>query len=948
MTDLLRLLIVEDSDNDAQLIVREIQRNGYKVTFERVETAAAMQAALTRQTWDLIICDYSLPVFDAPHALEVVKASGKDLPFIILSGTIGEDTAVSALKAGAHDFMIKTNMTRLGPAIQRELQEAEVRRERRQAQEALRESERRYRSLFEDSPISIWEEDFSLVKRRIDELRQQGIIDFKAYFESHPEVVMECASLIKVVDVNKVSINLYEAKSKDDLLNNLGKVLNPEKVGSFRDELINITEGKTDFQWEGENHTLAGKSLYVHLQWSVIPEHKDTLSRVIVSIIDITENKRNMLALHEAEARNRTLIEQLPMIVYVNSPDDIRHTTFVSPQIEKVLGYTPEAWVADPTFWQKVLHPEDRQRVLERIEQVNQTGEPFDMEFRMFTSDGHIVWLRDQAIPITDPEGRHLYWQGLMIDVTEPKQRERELEAIAKITTALREARTVNEILPRLLDEALSLIETDSGSIWLQDPNTAELNLTIHRGEEVGSASLYSEIQNIPNLVAARREAIISREFRNDTHIPEESRKRIPQGIGGVCLPLLASNTIIGTLFIIVNLPREITAGELRVLNALEEIGASAIHRANLYEQTVNQLDRLAALRSIDIAISSSFDLKMTLNVVLDKVTRELNVDAADILLLKPESYTLEYGAGLGFWTRAIESTSLTVGEGFAGKAALGRKIVYLGDLSADPKLVKRSHLVEDEKFVSYYGVPLVAKGKVKGVLEVFSRTKVIRDEEWQQFLEAVAGQTAIAIDSSSLFLDLQRSNLELGLAYDATIEGWSHALDLRDKETEGHTLRVTEMTLKLAQAFGVTDAELVHIRRGSLLHDIGKMGVPDRILLKPDKLTDDEWVSMRKHPEFAYNMLMPITYLRPALDIPYCHHEKWDGTGYPRGLKDEQIPQAARIFAVVDVWDALRSDRPYRPGWKMEDVIKYIREQSGIHFDPRVVDVFLEQVVNT
>ena len=180
-------------------------------------------------------------------------------------------------------------------------------------------------------------------------------------------------------------------------------------------------------------------------------------------------------------------------------------------------------------------------------------------------------------------------------------------------------------------------------------------------------------------------------------------------------------------------------------------------------------------------------------------------------------------------------------------------------------------------------------------MLEIFSRTVVNRDEEWQQFLDAVAGQTAIAIDSSSLFQDLQRSNLELALAYDATIEGWSHALDLRDKETEGHTLRVTEMTLKLAQAMDFSEEELVHVRRGCLLHDIGKMGVPDRILLKPDKLTEDEWVSMRRHPEFAYQMLMPITYLRSALDIPYCHHEKWDGTGYPRGLKGEQIPLAAR-----------------------------------------------------
>ena len=197
-------------------------------------------------------------------------------------------------------------------------------------------------------------------------------------------------------------------------------------------------------------------------------------------------------------------------------------------------------------------------------------------------------------------------------------------------------------------------------------------------------------------------------------------------------------------------------------------------------------------------------------------------------------------------------------------------------------------------------------------------------------------------MDNTSLFEGLQRSNVELTLAYDATIEGWSRALDLRDKETEGHTQRVTELTLRLARAMRIAEPELALIRRGALLHDIGKMGVPDSILLKPGPLTDEEWAVMRQHPAHAYNMLAPIGFLRSALSIPHCHHEKWDGTGYPRGLKGEAIPLAARIFAVADVWDALRSDRPYRPGWPPEKVREHIRAESRTHFDPLVVDVFL------
>jgi putative two-component system response regulator len=193
----------------------------------------------------------------------------------------------------------------------------------------------------------------------------------------------------------------------------------------------------------------------------------------------------------------------------------------------------------------------------------------------------------------------------------------------------------------------------------------------------------------------------------------------------------------------------------------------------------------------------------------------------------------------------------------------------------------------------------------------------------------------------------IEETHVQLLSAYDATIEGWSRALDLRDKETEGHTQRVTILTEKLAKLAGIGDDDLVNIRRGSLLHDIGKLGVPDSILHKPDKLTDEEWGIMRQHPRYAYNMIEPIEYLRPALDIPYCHHEKWDGSGYPRGLKGEEIPLAARIFAIVDVWDAVTSDRPYRQAWDNQKALEYIGEQRGKHFDPYVVELFHKMMDN-
>ncbi len=342
------------------------------------------------------------------------------------------------------------------------------------------------------------------------------------------------------------------------------------------------------------------------------------------------------------------------------------------------------------------------------------------------------------------------------------------------------------------------------------------------------------------------------------------------------------------------------------------------------------------------IAITSSLDLRVTFGVFLDRAIALLRVDAAALLLMDAHTQRLEFAAGRGFRTDALQHTHLRLGEGYAGRAAFERRVISVPNLAEAPGGFPRTPLLAEEAFVAYYAVPLIAKGQVKGVLEVFHRTSFNPDQEVLDFFQALATQAAIAIDNAALFDELQRANVNLTLAYDSTLEGWSRALDLRDKETEGHTRRVTELTVRLAKAMGVGEDELVRVRRGALLHDIGKMGIPDSILLKPGPLTDGEWEIMKKHPIYAYELLSPIAYLRPALDIPYCHHERWDGTGYPRGLKGEQIPLAAQIFAVVDVYDALTSERPYRPAWTEEQTRAHLREQAGKHFDPRVVEMFL------
>ncbi|HUI89199.1 MAG TPA: HD domain-containing phosphohydrolase [Anaerolineales bacterium] len=344
------------------------------------------------------------------------------------------------------------------------------------------------------------------------------------------------------------------------------------------------------------------------------------------------------------------------------------------------------------------------------------------------------------------------------------------------------------------------------------------------------------------------------------------------------------------------------------------------------------------------LAILSSLDLNLTLRVFLQQVANELQADAADVLILNLGTHLPEYSAGLGFAKGEIKETRFALGQGHPGKAALERRNIYIDDRRVD-KTFARKKLMQGEGFVTYFGMPLIAKGQLSGVLEIFHRSLFRPTDRWLSFAETLAGQASIAIDNASLFSGLQQTNVDLRIAYDRTLEGWSHALDLRDRETEGHTQRVTSLCMKLAKELNVPEDKLIHIRRGALLHDIGKMGIFDQILLKTSELTAEEKRAVDRHPTYAFELLSPISYLNPAMDIPYCHHERWDGCGYPRGLKGEVIPLPARIFAIVDVWDALTSDRPYRKAWPADQALQYIREQAGKPFDPKIADTFAKMM---
>lgn len=354
------------------------------------------------------------------------------------------------------------------------------------------------------------------------------------------------------------------------------------------------------------------------------------------------------------------------------------------------------------------------------------------------------------------------------------------------------------------------------------------------------------------------------------------------------------------------------------------------------------QVQRFEALHKIDTLISAAVDIHVTIHYMLEQVLAQPGVDAAAIYLLTNNGGKLELADGLGFRGNVSSFPPATSGEPWAGAAAFSGDPLFFHSIAHNPNGWELPPHLANDDFTSYLALPLRAKGEVRGVCEIYSRTGLDDSLEWVGFLETIAGTVAIAIDNAALMNQLQHKNIELTSAYDATLEGWSRAIELHDRESEGHSQRVVELTVRLARRMGIAEEMMVHIRRGALLHDIGKMGIPDTVLQKIGPLNGEERKHIQMHPEYAYRMLAPVAYLAKALDIPYCHHERWDGSGYPRGLKGKQIPLAARVFSVIDVWDALRSDRPYRRAWHFREARDFIQVQAGSQFDPEIVAEFL------
>ena len=700
-----------------------------------------------------------------------------------------------------------------------------------------------------------------------------------------------------------------------------------------------------------------------------------TFITVIILGTAVTLRERRELQLRESERRYKDLYEKLKknldlIQVMVVALDAEGNVTYVNRKACEILGYKEEEIIGKD--WFKSFLPKDTAKELKLVFKriINGEIEPFEYhENPVIDKDGKekiIVW---HNTIIHNDTGGIVGTLSAGEDVTELRRLEKEnqdrlrnlgilydgaRDLINEDLDIQKRAQIATRICVEDLGADLAWIgyKEASGKVSLiaQYPpdHSYTKDLTVRWDETpFGQGPVGRSIRiGIPQII----EDVV-----NDYRFEPWKYRALTYGFYTVgAFPLVSKNNVFGTLVLYSKQSGYFTLERKDIIYTLARLTASSLENARLFEDVQDKFRKIQYLHNIDNAISSSLDLKVILNTAVDEVIKQLHVDAVAIFLYNPSINTLEYAYGQGFRTNLIKNSTLRLGESLAESVALRRrmvKVLNLRDFIQNFTLKVYSEYVREgfenfvieENFISYYAVPLLSKGELFGVLEVFNRSLIEENEEWENFLEILAKQIAIGIDNVRLFQGLQESNIRLINAYEETIEGWAYVLDLRDGVTEGHSRRVADLTVKIAKIMGIDDEKLTHIRRGALLHDIGKIAIPDNILLKPGKLTDEEWEIMKKHPTYAYQMLSKVEYLLPAIDIPLYHHEKWDGSGYPKGLKGEEIPLPARIFAVVDVYDALTSDRPYRKAWTKEEAIEYIKEQSGKKFDPKIVAVFLD-----
>ena len=558
-----------------------------------------------------------------------------------------------------------------------------------------------------------------------------------------------------------------------------------------------------------------------------------------------------------------------------------------------------------------------------------------EAELRLLTSIGQQI--------ATAVENARLY--------EETQQRLSELSALFEVSGSLRGAATVGEMLPIILDKTLEVVAAEAGAIFLVDQVAGEMVVPVVRGpmEEALVGRSFPLAGTLTERMSRTGKPDLSPDLAADLRMPEEMRAMF-RGTGtGIGLPLRAADAPVGMMAVSWLVPHAVSDDEIHLLTAIADMAASAIYRANLFEQLQARLHGLSTLYEAGKTITATLRIGDVQDFIVGAASETLRAEGSYLFLWDEREETLVMRAAWGFLPEVVGQVKCRLGEGLSGWVFLEGKPVNIPDVAQDPRWKPEPDyeaFLSTGRIVSALAVPLVVGARTLGVLGVVNKTADGRRPKVVSFtpadeslLTTLAGQVAIAIENARLYEDVR--DLSLG-----AIRSLASAIDARDPCTRGHSEQVARLSVLLAQELGWQGADLEMLEFAALLHDVGKIGIPDAILKKTEPLTRDEWNSIHLHPYQSAQMVKPVEPLQRIVPWIYHHQERWDGSGYPDGLKGERIPLASRIIAVADAFNAMTTDRPYRKAKSREEAIEELRRRAGTQFDPQVVEVFLELVV--
>ncbi len=693
-----------------------------------------------------------------------------------------------------------------------------------------------------------------------------------------------------------------------------------------------------------------GKFLYLDVHKAPMYDEDGQLIGIVGSARDVTARKQAETALRGSESRYRALFEQSNDAIFLEDPETDRIID-ANRRAAELMGYSREQLLEMQVS--NLQAPEVRRNVSGVLrEEISQYGNR-TFEGMNLHADGHRIpveitntWLTDQGTALI---------LSIMRDITERKR----VEEVKKLNAERLEALVAlnnmtganeSELTHFAMETAVRLTGSTIGYIAFMNEDETALSMYAWSTQAMRECAIVDRPIVYPvastglwGEAVRQRKAIIT----NDYAAPNPRKKGMPDGHVHVTRHMNAP-TFDGSRIVILagvgNKPTDYGDDDVRQLSLLMSGLWSIVRRKRAEEELRHRFSELEAVNHVSTALRTAQTSDEMLSRLMDETLKALESKVGGILLYQPEDEELHNVVMRG-WFEELKGISHKLGQGIAGTVFASGQAYISHEFASDPLV----HPASVDRIPKGWGgicVPIRTADEVAGVMFVSMLLPCEITSDQAKLLTTLAEMAGTALHRLRLHEQTHMAAAELALAYDTTLEGWAGALELRDQETVGHTRRVVEGTIELARMMEVSEAELENIRRGALLHDIGKMGIPDSVLLKPGTLDEREWEIMRRHPEYAFNLLKQIEYLYSALNIPYCHHEKWDGSGYPRGLKGDEIPLEARIFAVVDVWDALTNNRPYRPAWSNDKALEYIRQQSGKHFDPNIANHFLDMIL--